>query len=590
MRMNSVVLAAAILCQNALDGNLQRGSGTALDRGLQQGSRVNAPTGQQDYRSRNLVVTGNVAGGREFRGSVGYSGESDFRGATAGDSTQKFRSNADLTSMESLSSIPMNDRFGVATGIGAVGYRRDYATTQGAGVPNATELSPGRGRVLAGEAAIAENSSRVRLDLMTGSSGTRADLSSLSQPMTMAVVPLTNNRQARVIASLFNGVVAVPGDDMVESLSLGVYSSALMRADLRTGRADSRRIAQSYLAISQAKADESATANTLGSAAARAAAARLDTKVQPGQVGAKPPKAVDGTSGDSAGVLNAYDKIAQGLSSRYQKLKGGTATDSAPETESVSAAVKAIRDGFALSTRSPDESGDRSVAPEGGESQVSTDGEKPATGERPADAARDGDESKRRPTRKLTADEAFLLMSHGDAIQHLSGQTKDALDTMLGAGESSMRNGHYMSAERAYVTAAAIAPANPLPLIGLASSRIAAGLEVSASIAIKQLALTYPETLGAHYDLALLGSAQRIRAVGDAALKRGSQSRNKDDYGLVAAFIGYQLGDRQMTQAGLALMDSIPESAPLAKALRGVWLIDPAKVGATGADAEPQSK
>ena len=115
--MLSVIILSLVISQNALDGNLQGGNGGALDSSLQQGSSSNAPRAKQDYRSRNLVVTGDVAGGRGFRGSVGYTAADDFRGATGGETTQAFRANASTTSARSLAAIPMNDRFSVATGI-----------------------------------------------------------------------------------------------------------------------------------------------------------------------------------------------------------------------------------------------------------------------------------------------------------------------------------------------------------------------------------------------------------------------------------------------------------------------------------------
>lgn len=580
--MNGVLLVAMILCQNALDGNLQRGSGTALDRSLQQGSRVNSAVSQQDYRSRNLVVTGNVAGGREFRGSVGYAGEGDFRAETGGLSTQRFRSNADLTSIESLSSVPMNDRFGVASNIGAVGYRRDYGAVQpGAAVASAQQVGD-EPRVGSSQSAIALNSNRVRLDLMTRSSGSGNELSTLSQPMTMAVVPMANNRQGRVIASQFNGVVVVPADDMIESLGLGVYSSALLRGDLRSGRADGKRIGRSYLTVTGAAVGGTGSGSgseALGPAAARSAAARLNTQVQP--PGATTP------SPAAPAVRNAYDQIASALSDRYSKLKSSGGNAALPSGD-IADVVKAIRASFSLTPEDERESAAFVVpAPDGAtppSTAVDSKGTKPAEGPQSEDA--------QRPTRKLTADEAYLLLAYGDAIDHLSGGTKEALDILLQEGERCMRTSHFLSAERAFVSAATIAPNNPLPLIGIANSQLAAGLDISAAIAIRQLALTYPETIGARYDPVLLGSRERIRVVGENALKLGKDSgTRKSDYGIVAAYAGYQLADPEMTEQGLKLMEEVPQEAGLTKALRRVWAPRPtANPAPTASDAAPPSK
>src|SRR5688500_16525060 len=65
------------LAQDALGG------GNVLDSNLSAtGGRINQPRAQENYRDRNLIVTGDVAGGRGFRGSVGYTAAADFRGRT----------------------------------------------------------------------------------------------------------------------------------------------------------------------------------------------------------------------------------------------------------------------------------------------------------------------------------------------------------------------------------------------------------------------------------------------------------------------------------------------------------------------------
>src|SRR6185503_5356216 len=59
--------------QNAL------GSGNALDSNLNATSgRINAAQKVENFADRNLIVTGDVAGGRGFRGSVGYTASQDF--------------------------------------------------------------------------------------------------------------------------------------------------------------------------------------------------------------------------------------------------------------------------------------------------------------------------------------------------------------------------------------------------------------------------------------------------------------------------------------------------------------------------------
>src|SRR6476659_4159901 len=62
----------------ALDANTRAGSGGQNDDGR---------TGRGSLVTGNPIVTGNVTAGRQFRGPVGYSDPSEFRGPTAGQFT-----------------------------------------------------------------------------------------------------------------------------------------------------------------------------------------------------------------------------------------------------------------------------------------------------------------------------------------------------------------------------------------------------------------------------------------------------------------------------------------------------------------------
>ncbi|MFU8829906.1 MAG: hypothetical protein ACNA8P_10810 [Phycisphaerales bacterium] len=70
------------------------GAGDALDANPQVGSGGFNPLArdwQSEIAFRNAIVTGNVGGGREFRGNLGYSGVGDFRGALGSDMVFNFQ-------------------------------------------------------------------------------------------------------------------------------------------------------------------------------------------------------------------------------------------------------------------------------------------------------------------------------------------------------------------------------------------------------------------------------------------------------------------------------------------------------------------
>lgn len=77
-----LAMASPGFAQNALDANLQVGSGG-----------INQPTRDftAELRFRNAIVTGNAPGGLSFRGDAGYTASRDFRSELASDALFNFR-------------------------------------------------------------------------------------------------------------------------------------------------------------------------------------------------------------------------------------------------------------------------------------------------------------------------------------------------------------------------------------------------------------------------------------------------------------------------------------------------------------------
>ena len=64
-------------------------------------------------------MTGNVAGGRGFRGSVGYTADRDFRGALGSDSTFRFEADSAYSNIVFNTSNYSRDRFLLAQATGS---------------------------------------------------------------------------------------------------------------------------------------------------------------------------------------------------------------------------------------------------------------------------------------------------------------------------------------------------------------------------------------------------------------------------------------------------------------------------------------
>ena len=87
--------------------------------------------------------------------------------------------------------------------------------------------------------------------------------------------------------------------------------------------------------------------------------------------------------------------------------------------------------------------------------------------------------------------------------------------------------------------------------------------------------LNYPELIGVVYARDLIGTRERLSEIAARAVAAGRDSVNAADYGMVAAYIGYQLDDRALIESGLALLEASSADTEFARILRSVWLRNP---------------
>ena len=598
--------------QNALDAPLHLGpdQSRALDRNLGVGAgRVNQATPQQDYRARNLVVTGDVAGGRGFRGSVGYRAEDDFAGATSQAATIEFRRGSAYSNPLALNTSIANDRFALATGIGSQQYMSDYAYTRMSAMGLTGVTIAGRGLETS-----ALGAARARLDLMTVLSTNAASLAAATAPSSVRTVRVPELGSAQIMVGPFNGVVLVPDGDPVDTFQGGVYGGALMRDDVRSGRltrADYARAATGFAGLAADIDRQRQEAQLLEDA--RAASAGMSRMGGVGSSAGQPmgeDRRVDPPNAtDLLRRPGAYDDVLTSVRRRYDLIRpqtgvtapGGAAepapgtgvpapapgagapgsgapgaaapgsldaqrgTALSPERQSISQAVRALRDRFMAlpGVTRTDASGQPldSARAESPEAPPAADAAKP-----PSDAETTG------AIKPLTLQETLLILRHGTKVERLDSGSKDAMDRLLSLGSDFMGTRRYFRAEDAFRTASIIAPSNPLPLLGLASSQVGCGVQLAAAITLRRLLTDFPEMIDVRLAPNLQCDPQRMREVAQQCVRFGRDSSNASDFGLVAAWSGHQLGDRALVESGLALMDSASPQDPFAQALRAVWL------------------
>ena len=126
-RRRSIVIAAVLAALGGGSAGAQDalGTGDALDANLNpQSGGWNAPTRAVDFYRRNLLVTGNVAAGRGFRGSVGYTAAADFRGAVGSDDLFRFRADSALSAVPFVNLGTTYERLRFGQDLGLIEYRR----------------------------------------------------------------------------------------------------------------------------------------------------------------------------------------------------------------------------------------------------------------------------------------------------------------------------------------------------------------------------------------------------------------------------------------------------------------------------------
>src|SRR5687768_13535509 len=92
----ALALPSAALAQGQIDAGRSNDASNRVGSGGRNNPGFGTTYGQQNYiiNNGNRIVTGNVSMGREFRGNVGYSDPTAFRGRTAGIVSDNFARNS----------------------------------------------------------------------------------------------------------------------------------------------------------------------------------------------------------------------------------------------------------------------------------------------------------------------------------------------------------------------------------------------------------------------------------------------------------------------------------------------------------------
>ncbi|MBX3315482.1 MAG: hypothetical protein KF902_01315 [Phycisphaeraceae bacterium] len=541
-------LSGLALSWSASDAHAQNalGDGRRLDRSLNTQSNYNAGNSRGAFYQRvqqgNAVVTGNAAGGRSFRGDVGYTGSSDFRGSLGSEDIFTFRRDASFAG-----------GFNSGASRGLAGLQTQLNSTTGSGASQSTSGFTARdqGGLLVRRAG----SGSMGTDIMgLDSSGSRR-----TSPRGIGSADVVD---LRTDFSDTQSVGSSPQLGVGSLRSTSAYSTSQSFTPSLIGQRREQDGSVTSLTASSLRGVRSSTTGPDGqplpvltgsnNAAPRSATPGSPTTMVSTQAGltnpASPRTAV-------APAKTAYDALMD----RY-KEQTGTASAAGPagDLENWQKQLEDIR-----------------ATLEGSNDAASTLLTNLGAEGLPVDP---------------TAQDPVRLYSQRtiDMILKQAGQTNELLLTAegrLGAfgermrrGERALAEGRYFDAEESFSTSLTLRPGDVAASIGRVHAQLGAGMYLSAALNLRMTLGANPAAVGERYGPALLPSAARCDEIIEE-LRANTRSEDRLGYesAVLLAYIGYQTSRREAMEEGFAAIERLasttsrPIDSRFVELVRRVW-------------------
>ncbi len=522
----------------------QLGDGRALDNNLQQGSGgTNQAQPEIDFRARNDLITGDVAGLGYFRGDVGYTAPGAFRGETG---------SGDLFRFQAQSFAPGPAGINRETGA-PVSVYRPYAQPSAALGPEGGYgriTPPAGGFIQSGVVALPQADSGI--GLTTPSAVYRAAPSAAPSGYSFGRVAQPDGRLIEVTASPLWGVRQRP----IEPIPAAAPS-----AGLRSG-------ASSFYP------GGAGTAPAVLAPPALVIADQIQTQIAPNQRQGLTAEAGeqmleysrssifapltdrDTTQGDSV-----HRDLLMRIAEQAPRESGVSDDDAAAALLDAAAAARRAR-GLPALDASPTADSDTDRA----------DGDDPSQRARPD--APDSALSRR----TSTLDDLIDVLTYDlPPIPSLVGDRDDHVAKTQRAAEQDLRAGRYLDADRRYRQALRLAPDRPMARVGLLHAQIGAGAFRSAAFSLRVLFEAHPELISARFDRTLLPVGKRLDQM-LATLDRLDRPDSDTDLSLLGAYIAFQLGDKDQLRRSLDTAATRHPNDRLPLLLRRIWLNDDSRL------------
>lgn len=527
------------------------GDGRLLDASLQAGANGrNSPKLTNTFGVyQNALVTGNVAGGRGFRGGVGYRGAGDFSGTLPGDQVYRFQ----------LQSAGRD--FQVGARGGPVGYRNPQlgGPDQVSPIYNA----PGAGATL-GQIT---GASPVRANLT--SSGFRSlDLTQQRLSSTRSDAGFGFQRGNAPSSQLIGGdLLKVPtGPDAIGGANTGgglAPAGTLDRpVNVDIDPSDNLKGTEGFgpgraaVSIDGLTNDPQVPERLTGQVQLASPLTSLGERLGNRLV-------VDAATG--IGVARMSPIEAGDINQSLDALLGSTAAE--PGVDVYHDLLQKIRTQPAFNPRAGD--------------QLTTPPDADAKAAQP-DPDPDGDGP------APTLDELVGKIDYDLApLRTLAGASETFLSEAMTRAERAMGEERYFDAELNYAQALRHKPGYPLAVVGKVHAQLGAGLFTSAGRTMGVLFKHHPELIAARYTRPLLPSAERLSFVASQLHKLADAKPRAVEPALLLAYIAYQQNDNHACAAALDRLQQADGDDKLLPLLKRIWLNPAPKPAPGAARAEP---
>lgn len=530
-RASSILAASAVFALAATSALAQvrhQNNGRAMDANTRVGSGgFNDRREHRDAVSGNNIVTGNVTGGREFRGSAGYYDEREFRGETAGESSDRFvRGSAGVPVRGAPSNPMLNPQpfYGESRAVRPPEGFREQGNTGGYTPAPAQTRAPGDWRL---GAVYDQPQER---DRVMGDPGANGQL--------MLNGPVDANGNPTVItASPLFGVRRITGEGAAGAPSTDprMGSGSLDRLGLRS--ADVSRMREELQATSDQPQPEQS---------GQGAIQDLNQQQQP----LSQPMQATLHGGPVAGKVRVEQSDRQRLlvpsseqSTQYAELnrryQSQVASNPAVSDE---AAARAFQEQLRKKQQATQDQKGLAIVPPTERAAPAEQGEAQQPEPEPAPEPQQQAQHHQPPKVAGQLQPPMRITSLADGVK------AQGLADLLRSAEQAMRVGKFADALDRYDAAVQVAPNNPLVMLGRAHAELGAGYFARAEASLTRAIERDPALLMGQYDLGAMMGAARVETVMNDLKKISTDEQKEARPTLLLAYIAHNGGNVQRAQ------------------------------------------